>query len=115
VNGQIDRGAFEVQTTVTSVPAAPVATNATDVTNNSFTANWNSVSGATGYRLDVAKNSSFMGGSFVTGYHNLNVGNVTSRFVGGLNANTTYYFRVRAFNSIGVSPNSNVITVTTNP
>jgi predicted outer membrane repeat protein len=116
VNGRIDIGAFEVQATVTSIPpAAPIATNATGVTNNNFTANWNSVSNATGYRLDVAKNSSFKGGSFVAGYHNLNVGNVTSRFVGGLSANTTYYFRVRAFNSNGVSPSSNVITVTTSP
>jgi hypothetical protein len=116
VNGRIDIGAFEVQGTLTSIPpAAPIATNATGVTNNNFTANWNSVSNATGYRLDVAKNSSFKGGSFVAGYHNLNVGNVTSRFVGGLSANTTYYFQVRAFNSSGVSPNSNVITVTTSP
>jgi len=116
VNGRIDIGAFEVQGTQTSIPpAAPIATNATGVTNNNFTANWNSVSNATGYRLDVAKNSSFKGGSFVAGYHNLNVGNVTSRFVGGLSANTTYYFRVRAFNSNGVSPSSNVITVTTSP
>ncbi len=33
--------------------SAPVATAATDVTTNSFTANWNSESDATSYRLDV--------------------------------------------------------------
>jgi hypothetical protein len=40
---------------VTSPPAptAPIATAATVVGSDSFTANWNSVSGATGYRLDV--------------------------------------------------------------
>jgi len=34
-------------------PAAPEATAATNVANTSFTANWNAVSGATGYYLDV--------------------------------------------------------------
>jgi hypothetical protein len=71
------------------------------------------VSGATGYRLDVSKRGSFNGGSFVTGYHNLNVGNVASRSVTGPSANTTDYYRVRAFNVSGTSSNSNVIPVTT--
>ncbi len=34
-------------------PDAPLATAATNPGNTSFTANWNTVSGATGYRLDV--------------------------------------------------------------
>lgn len=40
---------------VTSPPApsAPTATTATSIDNNSFSANWGAVSGATGYRLDV--------------------------------------------------------------
>ncbi|MEZ4839344.1 lamin tail domain-containing protein [Flavobacterium sp.] len=38
---------------------APVATAATDVQTNSFIANWNSVSGATSYRLDVSTSSTF--------------------------------------------------------
>src|SRR5207302_7326409 len=40
-------------------PAAPTALKATNETASSFTANWTSVSGATGYRLDVSTNSSF--------------------------------------------------------
>ena len=71
------------------------------------------MSGATGYRLDVATSSSFTSNSYVSGYHNLNVGNVTSRNVTGLKANTTYYYRVRAINGSGISLNSNVITVMT--
>jgi outer membrane protein assembly factor BamB len=48
------------------------------------------------------------------GYQNLNVGNVTSRSVTGLNASTAYHYRVRAYNSGGAtSGNSNVINVTT--
>ena len=36
--------------------------------------------------------------TYVPGYQNLNVGNATSRSVTGLNASTTYYYRVRAYN-----------------
>ena len=78
---------------------------------HSFTANWRSVSGATGYRLDVATNNSFT--NYVAGYQNLNVGNAISRSVTGLNASTTYYYRVRAYNGNGTSGNSNVVHVTT--
>ena len=84
---------------------------ATLVTSSSFTANWSSVIGATGYRLDVSTNNSFS--TYVTGYQNLNVGNVISRNVTGLNASTTYYYRVRAYNGSGTSGNSNTISVTT--
>jgi len=69
------------------------------------------VSGATGYRLDVSTNSSFT--SYVLGYHNLDVGPVTSRNVTGLTANMTYYYRLRAYNGNGSSPNSNVIKAKT--
>ncbi len=69
------------------------------------------MSGATGYRLDVSTNSSFS--TYVAGYQTLNVGNATSRSVTGLNASTTYYYRVRAYNGAGTSGNSNVISVTT--
>ena len=69
------------------------------------------MSGATGYRLDVSPSSSFS--TYVPGYQNLNVGNVTSRSVTGLNASTTYYYRVRAYNGAGTSGNSNTISVTT--
>lgn len=49
---------------------------------------------------------------FVSGYNNLTV-NGTSQLVSGLTANTTYYYRVRAFSTNSTSPNSNVITVQT--
>ena len=94
-------------------PAAPTALKATNETASSFTANWTSVSGATGYRLDVSTNSSFT--SYVPGYQNLNVGNTTSYNVTGLSANTFYYYRLRAYNGTGTSPNSNVVRVKTKP
>ena len=89
----------------------PTATAATAVANTSFTANWNSVVGATTYYLDVSTVSTFA--SFVTGYNNKNVGLVTSSAVTGLNCTTTYYYRLRASNSCGTSANSNTITTTT--
>ena len=93
-------------------PAAPRALGATNVTVSSFTANWNTVGGATGYRLDVSTSSSFA--NYVPGYQNLDVG-TTSRNVTGLTRNTNYYYRLRAYNGNGTSPNSNVIKIKTRP
>ena len=94
-----------------ATPAAPRALKATNVTATSFTTNWRSVSSATGYRLDVATDSSFV--NYVPGYQDLDVGNVTSYNVTGLVARTIYYYRLRAYNGNGTSPNSNVIQVRT--
>src|SRR2546423_3447564 len=46
-------------------------------TRASFIANWQSVSGAAGYRLDVSRSSSFS--DYVNGYQNLDLGSVTGR------------------------------------
>jgi hypothetical protein len=80
-------------------------------TRSTFTANWGSVDAATGYRLDVSTSSSFS--SYVNGYRDLDVGNVTRRVVTGLNRGTTYYYRVRAYDATGTSENSDVMTATT--
>jgi len=98
-------------TTQSPAPGAPSATAATNVTSSGFTANWTSVTGATGYRLDVSSNSAFS--SYLTGYQSVDVGNVTSRSVSGLSASTTYYYRVRAYNANGTSGNSNTASATT--
>ena len=94
-----------------SAPVVPTADPAQSVISSGFTASWSSVSGATGCRLDVSSDSSF--NSFISGYHDLDVGNVTSTTVSGLSANTIYYYRVRAYNSAGAGANSGTITVTT--
>lgn len=52
---------------------------------------------------------------YVSGYENLDVGNVTSYQVTGLDPNTTYYYRVRAINNSITTSNSDVIDVTTRP
>jgi pilin isopeptide linkage protein/uncharacterized repeat protein (TIGR01451 family) len=95
-----------------SAPATPTATPATGVGTTTFTANWNSVSGATSYVIDVATDSSFS--NIVSSYNNKNVGSTTSTAVSVPNVGSqTYYYRVRAVNSNGQSLSSNVITVDT--
>jgi hypothetical protein len=80
-------------------------------TRSSFMATWEPVSGATGYRLDVSTSSSFT--SYGSGHQDLDVGNVTSRIIGGLSPGTTYYYRVRAYNALGTGGDSNIMTATT--
>ena len=100
--------------TVTTVAVPPVASSATSVNDNSFNANWAASTAATGYSLDVSASGTFA--SFVTGYNNLSVGNVTSYAVNtNLSANTTYYYRVRATNTNGTSVSSSTISLTTAP
>ena len=92
-----------------SAPTPPIATEATSVTQTTFNANWGSVSGATGYYLDVANDLLFT--SIVGGFNNKDVSNVTTYSVAGLAANATFYYRVRAYNTSGTSNSSNTITV----
>ena len=91
-------------------PATPTATAATSITTSGFTANWGSITGATTYYLDVSLNSGFS--TFVSGYNNLNVGNVVSSAVTTLTCNTAYYYRVRSATACS-SVSSNIITTTT--
>lgn len=85
----------------------PVATSATNVGSTSFDANWNNVSNAIEYRIDVSSDN------FVTNlpsYDNYPVlTNILS--ITGLNVFTEYKYRVRAYNIDGyISGYSNVIT-----
>ena len=104
---------FIAVTTLAAAPAAPVANVASSITATGFTVNWSNSPSATGYRLDVSTSSAFS--SFVTGYQDLTVGNSTSKAVSGLDANSTYYYRVRAYAPEGTSNNSNPVTVITLP
>jgi uncharacterized protein YbdZ (MbtH family) len=102
-----------ITSTVDPLPSIPVAQSGTHVTCTSFQANWNSAAEAVDYRLDVSSVSNFS--SFVTGFNNLDVGNVTSHQVSGLTAGVTYYYRVRSVNPCGTSNSSVIITRATSP
>lgn len=103
---------ISVTTLPSSVPAAPDAHNAAEVTQTTFRANWTyPVAGATGYRIDVAVNSFF--GTFVFGHNYLDIGDVSNIVISGLTAGTTYYYRVYAYNGAGTGVHSNEITITT--
>jgi sugar lactone lactonase YvrE len=111
--GAANNYTLSLQDGTLTVSWTPVAGAAGSVVGDKFTATWGDMSGATGYRLDVSTDSSFS--SFVSGFQNLDVGNVTSETVSGLSANTTYYYQVCAYNSAGTGPDSSAITVTTSP
>ena len=94
-----------------ATPQVPVATAASDITNEWFTANWNSSSGANDYELDVATDAAFT--AIIRSMKNLSP---SSTVIDNLNGNTEYFYRVRAtFNGENASGNSNSISVFTLP
>jgi gliding motility-associated-like protein len=104
---------LDVTAAVSSIPLAPVANSGSGAACSQITANWTASVRATSYRLDVSTVNTFA--SYIAGYQDLNVGNVTTINVTGLTAGTTYYYRIRAVNYCGASPNSNTITYATLP
>lgn len=100
--------------TTAPVISPPVMTGmtGTDIKCASFQANWNTVSGATGYFLEVSADPAY--GSYVSGYNWLYVpyGHTTSITVSGLSPTTTYYYRVHSANEC-ISVASSSVAVTT--
>ncbi|WP_428230935.1 T9SS sorting signal type C domain-containing protein [Flavobacterium sp.] len=94
-----------VNITPISSGTAPVALAGTGATCTQITANWQAVSGTSYYVLDVSTDINF--GSFLI--NSLNVGNVFTYNVTGLNNTTNYFYRVRAFSGTCISANSNTI------
>lgn len=73
--------------------AGVIATAATNVNGDSFTANWDAYAGATMYFLDVSTSSNFA--TYILQNQVINAPS-TSYNVTGLAGCTTYYYRVRA-------------------
>lgn len=88
---------------------SPTANVASSVRHGGFTANWGSVAGATGYRLDVARDSGFA--SLLLS--DKDVGNTTSYALGGLAPGNSYWYRVRAYDAGGSTVGSNVVDAAT--
>ncbi len=91
-----------------TVPSAPTLAAATNVTQTGFVANWNAVTGGTGYFIDVSLTNDFS--SFVTGFQNRPLTNVTTLAISSLSPGTVHYYRVRATNAGGTSANSGLGT-----
>ncbi len=97
---------------VKTTPAAPVLNAASSITQSSFSVNWNPVSGALGYFVDVATDIAFA--DLFLSYVDLPIMG-TSLSITGLNPGLTYYYRVRSYNSSGDSPSSDVESTITIP
>ncbi|WP_299462745.1 fibronectin type III domain-containing protein [uncultured Microscilla sp.] len=89
---------------------SPVATQATQVAEVSLVANWKKVTGAGSYEVDLALDENFT--QIMDDYQGKKANKLSLTFR-GLNANTTYYYRVRANVSNQISASSNVVKVTT--
>lgn len=77
-------------------PDAPEISSTGNVTVSSFTVNWNTVSGATGYKIKYGTSRGIYTST-------TDVGNVTSANLTGLNIDTKYYYAVTAYNANGES------------
>ncbi len=98
-------------TTIVAAPSAPVLLAPTDASTGisvTPTLSWNASAGATTYQLQVSKSAGF--GTLVFDDSTITT---TSKLVGLLGNDTTYYWRVRAKNSTGSSAYSSVWSFTT--
>jgi hypothetical protein len=100
-----------VTATVNPIPTAPNAPSTVSKTGSSIDVTWNSVSGATGYQLDVATDALFS--SMVSGYNSLALLD-TFQSITGLSGGTSYFVRVRSVNASScASVNSSTLNDTT--
>ena len=111
--GNLFSGYSDIINQTTTDLTKPTTLAPDNITVTSFVAKWNTVSGASGYLIDVSSDPLFS-----TIFNDYNAREVTapttSLLVEDLDANTTYYYRVRAKNSVSTSENSNVRSVKTN-
>jgi fibronectin type 3 domain-containing protein len=107
--GESSQSSYASATTTTSgaVPSTPSSVTASAQSSTSITVSWGSVSGASYYYVYRATSSngsySYIGSTYSTSLTDT-----------GLSSNTTYYYRVSAWNSYGESSQSNYASATTN-
>ena len=100
---------WTAEASLLAIPDAPDIQAASGIVADGFTANWLAAVGATNYWLDVSPTNDFS--SYVVGYSNLLVGDVTSHNVTGLASRPFYYIRVRSQNLAGISTNPSAFEV----
>lgn len=108
VNNNIISNHSEVAQVQTQNLATPKALPASNIQIGAFKANWQSITNATVYLLEVALDQNF---SNITANYDNVVG--AEAVVSGLEANTQYFYRVRAQGVNTISNYSNVIQATT--
>lgn len=92
---------------VLTLNLAPVATEASDISNSGFTANWTTPDNASTFQFDLSTDNFE---TFVEGFEGLELSTLSTDIT-SLDEGT-YQYRVRATNGSGSSDNSNTITVT---
>ena len=97
-----------IGTSTTTVPAAPSGLVASATSASQIALTWNTATNVTSYAID----RSLDGTNFTTVATGLS-GSATSWTDASLAANTKYYYRIRATNAAGTSPNSSVASATT--
>ena len=98
-----------IQVITEQIPPPPDSLWTTNITTAGFKANWSITPGAEGYQIDVANDSLF--NSYLIGFENLDMGNMTSKIISGLETDSTYFFRIRSYVSGFISENSDSIKV----
>lgn len=92
-------------------PETPKSLNATDINPTTFIANWEPVSNISEYTISVSTDSTFS--TYVNGYNQKGVENLTAIKIEGLEPGTQYFYRVNAVLSSQESEYSNVVSVRT--
>jgi fibronectin type 3 domain-containing protein len=106
--GESSQSSYDYATTSggSGVPATPTDVVATAQSSSSISVSWGSVSGASGYRVYRASSSggyySELGSTYGTSYTD-----------NGLSSNTTYYYKVSAWNAYGEGSQSSYASATT--
>ncbi|RNC63065.1 MAG: N-acetylmuramoyl-L-alanine amidase LytC [Candidatus Dichloromethanomonas elyunquensis] len=94
-------------TVLAAVPSAPANLTATAISTSQIDLSWNYVSDATNYYI---YRSSMYNGSYALTGTSASPGYVDN----GLASNTTYYYKIQAYNSSGLGSFSSVVYTTTN-
>ncbi|WP_425391408.1 T9SS type A sorting domain-containing protein [Ekhidna sp.] len=94
-----------------SLPGIPTLEDPTDVSSSQFTINWSVDDEVEQFVLDISEDSDFT--SFVPGYQTRIVSDLSITVINRLSG--TYYYRVAARNSAGLSDYSDAGTVTLDP
>jgi phosphodiesterase/alkaline phosphatase D-like protein len=102
----------ELMEVSTSSLAKPILAEPSDISFTSVTINWNAVGGATSYRVYVATDPLVIT-DVLPDYNGRIVGGSAFLVITGINANTTYYYRVQALNEQSASEVSEVGTTRT--